>query len=222
LGFVGSYESGGKIEQMHEGNDKSSLSVPKWDSIGVTNMTATTFAKLITDGGSPLTLQALCKAQIAGGNTGLEKHDYIAAIQKRGDLLFPTIASPQARFAKAMTDDDTGRLLYAAAKAAPGSEVDKASVARAESDADRIEDTVETEAEVKARIARESIAAAQRPGGKAPPFPNAEKALEPLIEKYQREHPEKSYQQAYVAALESNPALAKRVLDASRGRALAG
>ncbi len=43
----------------------------------------------------------------------------------------------------------------------------------------------------------------------------------PLIAKYQAEHPKKSYQQAYVATLEGNAALAKRVLNASRDRALA-
>jgi hypothetical protein len=83
--------------------------------------TATTFAKLIVDT-APATLEALCKQQIAGQDTGLQKHNYIEAIQKRGDILFSSIASPQARFAKAMTEDDTGKLLYAAAKAASGSE----------------------------------------------------------------------------------------------------
>jgi hypothetical protein len=43
-----------------------------------------------------------------------------------------------------------------------------------------------------------------------------------LIAKFQREHPEKSFQQAYVATLENNPALARKVLDASRECALAG
>jgi hypothetical protein len=89
-------------------------------------MTATIFAKLIVDT-APATLEALCKQQIAGKNTELEKHNYIEAIQKRADIMFPTIASPQQRFAKAMTEDDTGKLLYAASKAASGSEVDPAS-----------------------------------------------------------------------------------------------
>jgi hypothetical protein len=55
------------------------------------------------------------------------------------------------------------------------------------------------------------------------PFPNdAEKALEPLIEKFQAAHPEKSYQQCFTKVLEGNPALGRRVLDASRERAIAG
>jgi hypothetical protein len=85
-------------------------------------MTATTFAKLITDGTAPATLEALAKAQIAGKDTGLQKHNYIAAIQKRADLVYPATLSLQQRFARCL-EDDTGKLFYAASKAASGSEV---------------------------------------------------------------------------------------------------
>ncbi|HEY8005701.1 MAG TPA: hypothetical protein VIE66_02590 [Methylocella sp.] len=149
-------------------------------------MPATAFAKLIMDT-APATLEGLAKAQIAGKDTGLEKCDYIGAIQKRGDLLFPAIASPQARFAKAMIEDDTGRLLYAAMKSAPGADV----------------------APPPVEVAKAS-----------PSIDATEHAS--LIEKYRHAHPEKSYAQCYAATLQSNPALAKRVLDASRERCCAG
>jgi hypothetical protein len=217
-------------------------------------MATTTFAKLIVDT-APATLEALCKQQIAGKDTGLEKHNYIEAIQKRGDLLFPMIASPQGRFTKAMTEDDTGRLLYAAAKAATGSEVNPASAIEEDP---QIPDTpamaqirvlaldyarshpykskeqcftavytAPANRQLREKAVAEQMAAARaRSVGKSVPvFPilpnDSEKALEPLIEKYQAAHPDKSYQQAYVATLESNPALGRRVLEASRYRATA-
>jgi hypothetical protein len=52
--------------------------------------------------------------------------------------------------------------------------------------------------------------------------PRADADHATLIAKYQAAHPEKSYQQAYVATLEGNPALGRRVLDAARQAAIAG
>jgi hypothetical protein len=217
-------------------------------------MPASTFSKLITDGSAPATLEALCKAEIRGEKTGLEKHDYIAAIQKRGDIMFSSITSPQARFAKAMTEDDTGKLLYAAAKAAPGSEVDPASATEEDP---QIPDTpalaqfrvlaldfaranpykspeacftavytASANRQLREKAVAEQMAAARaRSVGKSAPAPDLAKAdteLEPLIEKYQAAHPEKSYAQCFTKVLESNPALGRKVLDASRQRAIAG
>jgi hypothetical protein len=215
-------------------------------------MTATTFAKLIVHS-APATLEALAKAQIAGKDTGLEKHNYIAAIQKRGDLLFPTIASPQRRFASCL-NDSSGALLYQALKAAPGTEVDPASATEEDPEIPDMPAMAQfrvlaldyaranpykskeqaftavyvapANRKLREQAIAEQMAAAQERGKttKAAPAPDtrADADHATLIAKYQAAHPEKSHAQCYVATLEGNPALAKRVLDAARQRAIAG
>jgi len=85
-------------------------------------MPAEFMKRLVTDG-SAATLEHFAKAQIAGRDIGLEKSDWIVAIQKRADELFPNKPSPQQRFARALDTDPTAQLLYRACKMAPGSEV---------------------------------------------------------------------------------------------------
>jgi hypothetical protein len=54
---------------------------------------------------------------------GLEKHHYIAAIEKRAAQIYGDDMSPARAFAHALEDDDVTKLLYAASKRAPGSEI---------------------------------------------------------------------------------------------------
>jgi hypothetical protein len=58
-----------------------------------------------------------------GRSPGIEKHDFYDAIVKRADELRADGESPQKSFVKAITEDETGRLLYQAMKIAPGAEV---------------------------------------------------------------------------------------------------
>src|SRR5580704_18927369 len=58
-----------------------------------------------------------------GRSPGLEKDAFYDAIVKRADELRADGESPQKSFVKAITEDETGRLLYQAMKIAPGSEV---------------------------------------------------------------------------------------------------
>src|ERR1700730_13277839 len=58
-----------------------------------------------------------------GRSPGLEKDAFYDAIVKRADELRADGESPQQAFAKVITEDETGRLLYQAMKIAPGSEV---------------------------------------------------------------------------------------------------
>jgi hypothetical protein len=63
------------------------------------------------------------KRQVDGERTGLEKHDYFAAIEGRAAKLHADGESPQQAFTKVITDDEIGKLLFKALKRAPGSEV---------------------------------------------------------------------------------------------------
>ena len=56
-----------------------------------------------------------------GRSPGIEKHDFYDAIVKRAEALRADGESPQKSFVKAITEDETGRLLYQAMKIAPGS-----------------------------------------------------------------------------------------------------
>ena len=47
-----------------------------------------------------------------GRSPGIEKHDFYDAIVKRADELRADGESPQQAFAKVITEDETGRLLY--------------------------------------------------------------------------------------------------------------
>jgi hypothetical protein len=58
-----------------------------------------------------------------GRSPGLEKDAFYDAIVKRADALRADGESPQQSFVKAITEDETGRLLYQAMKIAPGAEV---------------------------------------------------------------------------------------------------
>jgi hypothetical protein len=58
-----------------------------------------------------------------GRSPGLEKDAFYDAIVKRAEALRADGESPQKSFIKAITEDETGRLLYQAMKIAPGAEV---------------------------------------------------------------------------------------------------
>lgn len=65
----------------------------------------------------------LAKMQLDGAYTGLEKHEWIAIIEKKAAATYGGAMSPERAFAKLITEDDEGRLFYRALKAAPGSEI---------------------------------------------------------------------------------------------------
>jgi len=58
-----------------------------------------------------------------GRSPGIEKHDFYDAIVKRAAALRADGESQQQAFTKAITDGETGRLLYKAMQIAPGAEV---------------------------------------------------------------------------------------------------
>jgi hypothetical protein len=58
-----------------------------------------------------------------GRSPGIEKHDFYDAIVKRAGALRADGESPQQAFSKAITEDETGRLLYKAMQIAPGAEL---------------------------------------------------------------------------------------------------
>jgi hypothetical protein len=94
------------------------------DGVGNTNkgtVSMTDFAKIIRDHES-LVLD-FAKRQVEGKRTGLEKHDYLAAIEGRAAKLRTDGESPQQAFTKVITEDEAGKLLYKAMKIAPGAEV---------------------------------------------------------------------------------------------------
>ena len=58
-----------------------------------------------------------------GRSPGLEKNEFYDAIMKRAEALRADGESPQQTFAKVITEDETGKLLYKAMQIAPGQEV---------------------------------------------------------------------------------------------------
>jgi len=70
-----------------------------------------------------------------GLSPGLEKDAFYDAIVKRADDLRADGESHQQAFAKTITEDETGRLLYQAMKIAPGSEVNPAATCSPSSEA---------------------------------------------------------------------------------------
>jgi hypothetical protein len=58
-----------------------------------------------------------------GRSPGIEKHDFYDAIVNRAEALRADGESRQQAFAKVITEDKTGRLLYKAMQIAPGAEV---------------------------------------------------------------------------------------------------
>jgi hypothetical protein len=101
------------------------------------------FAKLIIDADDSAIVR-FAKMQVNGFGTGLEKHDYITALQKRANDVYPDRLTPQQKFARCMCDDGIGQLLYKAMKAAPGSEVKPAE--------DAVEDNTRPMSEAEARL----------------------------------------------------------------------
>jgi hypothetical protein len=94
------------------------------DGAGNTNkgtVSMTDFAKIIRDHES-LVLD-FAKRQVEGERTGLEKHDYLAAIEGRAAKLRANGESKEQSFTKTIVEDEIGKLLYKALKRAPGSEV---------------------------------------------------------------------------------------------------
>jgi hypothetical protein len=75
---------------------------------GTTAMTD--FEKIIRDH-EALVLD-FAKRQVEGERTGLEKHDYLAAIEGRAAKLRADGESQQQAFTKVITDDEIGRLLF--------------------------------------------------------------------------------------------------------------
>src|SRR4030088_1372245 len=97
------------------------------DGVGNTNkgtVSMTDFAKIIRDHES-LVLD-FAKRQIEGERTGLEKHDYLAAIESRAAKLRTDGESPQQAFTKVITEEDAANLPKKAKKTAPGAEVNPA------------------------------------------------------------------------------------------------
>jgi hypothetical protein len=94
------------------------------DGVGNTNkgtVSMTDFEKIIRDHES-LVLD-FAKRQVEGERTGLEKHDYLAAIDGRAAKLRANNETKEQSFTKTIVDDPEGRLLYQAMKIAPGAEV---------------------------------------------------------------------------------------------------
>jgi hypothetical protein len=81
----------------------------------------TDFEKIIRD--HEILVLDFAKRQVEGERTGLEKHDYLAAIEARAAKLRADGESKEQAFTKVITEDETGKLLYKALKRAPGSEV---------------------------------------------------------------------------------------------------
>ena len=94
------------------------------DGAGNTNkgtVSMTDFEKIIRD--HEILVLDFAKRQVEGERTGLEKHDYLAAIEGRAAKLRTDGESPQQAFTKVITEDEAGKLLYKALKRAPGAEV---------------------------------------------------------------------------------------------------
>ena len=94
------------------------------DGVGNTNkgtVSMTDFEKIIRD--HEILVLDFAKRQVEGERTGLEKHDYLAAIEGRAAKLRADGESPQQAFTKTIIEDEIGKLLYKALKRAPGSEV---------------------------------------------------------------------------------------------------
>jgi hypothetical protein len=78
------------------------------------------FSKVVKDDSSVL---MFAKMQIEGRGTGLEKHDWLKIIKGRAADLYGETVTPEQAFSRTIVEDETGRLLYKALKAAPGFEV---------------------------------------------------------------------------------------------------
>jgi hypothetical protein len=83
-------------------------------------MTAASFNKLSHADATERSVM-FAKMQCEGRGTGLEKSDWIDTINRRSTALYGD-ASPR-NFTKTITEDETGRLFFAALKRAGGSEI---------------------------------------------------------------------------------------------------
>lgn len=128
------------------------------------------FQKVIEDDSSVL---MFAKMQCEGHGTGLEKSDWLKIINGRASDLYGDTLTRERRFTKAIVEDETGRLLYKALKAAPGFEVTSA-----------VGDTPELEA--KTQLTRGSVELG----------PGHAKMHSMAID-HQRAHPTLSYEGAY-------------------------
>jgi hypothetical protein len=81
------------------------------------------FQKVIKDDSSVL---MFAKMQCEGHGTGLEKSDWLKIIEGRSRDLYGDAKTPAIAFTKTIVEDETGRLLYKAMKAAPGFETTSA------------------------------------------------------------------------------------------------
>jgi hypothetical protein len=81
----------------------------------------TDFEKIIRD--HEILVLDFAKRQVEGEQTGLEKHDYLAAIENRATKLRANGESKEQSFTKTIVEDEIGKLLYKALKRAPGAEV---------------------------------------------------------------------------------------------------
>ncbi len=64
----------------------------------------------------------IAKAAVESGETMVEKHEFLAAINKRAEKLRLPGETAAQSFARTITTDEKGRTLYAAMKIAPGKE----------------------------------------------------------------------------------------------------
>ena len=91
------------------------------DGVGNTNkgtVSMTDFEKIIRD--HEILVLDFAKRQVEGERTGLEKHDYLAAIEGRAAKLRADGESQEQAFTKAITEDETGKLLFKALKRRAG------------------------------------------------------------------------------------------------------
>jgi hypothetical protein len=79
------------------------------------------FQKILPSDSSILMFAKIALNQ--GRSPGIEKHEFYDAIVKRAEALRTNGESPQQAFSKAITEDETGRLLFQAMKIAPGAEM---------------------------------------------------------------------------------------------------
>ena len=81
------------------------------------------FQKIIKDDS---TVKMFAKMQCEGRGTGLEKSDWLRIIEGRSRDLYGDAKTSAIAFTKTITEDETGRLLYKAMRAAPGFEITSA------------------------------------------------------------------------------------------------
>jgi hypothetical protein len=131
-----------------------------------------------------------------GRSPGLEKDAFYDAIVKRAEALRADGESKERAFTKAITEDETGRLLYRAMQIAPGAEV------RPPPAPDAVKD----------------FAKAQEAGGPA------HAKLHSMVIDYQRAHAGVTYQSAYSSLYtrDENQALREQIKAEHMAQSMAG